>query len=259
MFSRTVHYLNRLIAHVKTLWGNGNRAKSVLTAIAAASMAAIAATLAVLAAGKLIAFVVGRAWAFLGRHEDSIIIGILITLAIAWFVVWRKNKNNKQPEQLPPMPAVNHAKNHRMLGKCLFDAMCGGVAEIIGLVTPSDQSKLSPLNGDLYFLQGNTAIYRFFILKKSDAAVSITELLDLLEQRFEQMQTANQLPFTSNQYFIYKGQPFNPVLVMGVREDGRYIDVNLAFASDDTCEMLMQSRRQSRGSGGLGVFHDDEL
>lgn len=175
---------------------------------------------------------------FIAEKFDLLIIcATIMTVCSFYFKHKNKEKLTKIAKQNQANKIVEteiHENNYIIVRRCIFEILDNGLSDILGLKKINRLSELdSPskivIKGDVFF-------YQFVALKKSDE-VDCNSIKEILQKEINEALDNFKLGIRQTK-FISNGKAFPILNVDSVKDLGNYIQLELAWASDDYVDLL---------------------
>lgn len=198
----------------------------------------------------IVTFIVcSHIFSFLASRFEAV---IAIVGAYVLIFLWYRDKERKKQAQIQSAlmektSAQQSAEkalaesNYSVIRQCLFSTL-SEYADIVGLVKPVRLSEIdSPCR---VILKGNTYMTQYVVPKKSES-VSAEKIKEMLQIRIAQKLTALEFAGITQTNHIYNGRAYPILCIDEVRDNGSYVQIDMAWASDSYCNLL-DSRAQAK-------------
>lgn len=202
------------------------------------SAAIVFASLLVIATTYIIGM---QVFVFLTERFEAVLI---IVGAYILIYLWWKEKQKKQHQEIQnsliQMTASQQSaekalceSNYSTVRQCLFSTLSEN-ADILNLVKPERLSELDSPSRTIF--KGNVYMCQFVVVKKGDT--NSEKIKEMLQIRIGQKLSAHEFAGITQTQYIYNGTAYPILCIDEVRDNGTFVQLDIAWASEHYCSLL---------------------
>lgn len=210
----------------------------------------------------IITYVVGSLiFILIKRHLE-----VLVTIVGAYWLLysWMKDRHKKRNREIQSSIMKKGAisqemerelfdSNYVLARQCLFSILIE-CSEVLKLVKPERLSDLDSSCRTIY--KGNVCMPRFMIMKNGD--VNTDKIKEIIQARIGQKLNSFELGITQTMY-IFNGMAYQMLCVDEIYDEGAFIIVDMAWASENYCKLLsMRAQAKMQYLSSQEIEHFDE-
>lgn len=222
---------------------------------------------ALLASFLLIAityYIVMHVFSFIAMRFEAvlIIVGAYVTLILWWKDKQRKRTEQEQSALSQTIMAEQTAEkalcesNYNTTRQCLYSTL----SENAGILNLQKPDRLSELDSPSKTVQkGNIYMCQFVVVKNGEC--SPEKIKEMLQMRITQKLSAQEFCGITQTTYIYNGIAYPILCIDEVRDNGTYVQIDIAWASENYCNLLnmrAQARVQNMNPPNT-VYHDGDF
>lgn len=178
---------------------------------------------------------------FISERFEAVLV---IAGAYIMIYIWWRDKQEKRRQEiqdsLTQMTASQQSaekalceSNYTTVRQCLFSTLSEN-ADVLNLVKPERLSELDSPSRTIF--KGNVYMCQFVVVKKGDA--NSEKIKEMLQIRIGQKLSAQEFAGITQTQYIYNGTAYPILCIDEVRDNGTFVQIDIAWASENYCNLL---------------------